>query len=195
MIVLTVAVLLTAGAGAGLALSGRGSVSAPAPVDGTGGSSGSGGVADGGTHRAPVARAIGQAVGQSLPGTVSTYYQPPGATAAETATPAQMMTTGRDAPDPFVLLEGGRYYLYTSQGDQTGDNVPLATGRSMAALGPLTDAMPTLPGWAVPGFTWAPDVRRFGDHYVLYFTSIVAGTDPSEQCIGIATGTSPAGPF
>ena len=24
--------------------------------------------------------------------------------------------------------------------------------------------------WAVPGFTWAPDVHRFGDHYVLYFT-------------------------
>ena len=55
--------------------------------------------------------------------------------------------------------------------------------------------MPTLPPWAAPGFTWAPDVQRFGDNYVLYFTSVVVGTSPAEECIGAAVGRSPLGPF
>jgi len=106
-----------------------------------------------------------------------------------------MVATGRDAPDPFVLVDHGRYWLYTSQGDQTGNNVPVQSGTTVGQWGPLGDAMPTLPGWAVPGFTWAPDVRPFGTHYVMYFTAIVAGTDPAYQCIGIAVASSPAGPF
>ncbi|HEX7460366.1 MAG TPA: glycoside hydrolase family 43 protein, partial [Acidimicrobiales bacterium] len=58
---------------------------------------------------------------------------------------------------------------------------------------PVTDALPVLPRWAAPGFTWAPDVHQFGSDYVLYFTADVI--DTGQQCIGIATSTSPVGPF
>ncbi|HEY1733285.1 MAG TPA: family 43 glycosylhydrolase, partial [Acidimicrobiales bacterium] len=139
--------------------------------------------------------ALGAATGAAVPGTRSAYYEPPVVTPAEAASPGQFVVTGRDAPDPFALADDGTDYLYTSQGDQTGNNLPVADGPSLTELGPLRDAMPDLPAWAVPGFTWAPDVHRFGDRYVLYFTSIVAGTDPADQCIGIASGSSPLGPF
>jgi Glycosyl hydrolases family 43 len=148
-----------------------------------------------GGHALSAARALGTATGAAVPGTRSAYYEPAAATATEAASPGQFVVTGRDAPDPFVLAVDGTDYLYTSQGNQTGNNIPVAAGPSLAALGPLGDAMPVLPAWAVPGFTWAPDVHRFGDHYVLYFTSIAAATDPADECIGIASGTSPLGPF
>ncbi len=140
-------------------------------------------------------RALGLATGAAVPGTRSAYYEPLPATGVEAMSPAQFVVTGRDAPDPFVLVENGTDYLYTSQGNQTGNNIPVAAGRSLTTLGPLGDAMPALPAWAVPNFTWAPDVHRFGDHYVLYFTAIVASTDPADECIGIASGPSPLGPF
>lgn len=142
--------------------------------------------------------AVGVGVGGGFAGAAvgsTAAVQPPPATPAVAAAPGQMIVTGRDAPDPFLLAVDGRYYLYTSEGDQADNHVPVQSGPTLDRLGPLGDAMPTLPGWAVPGFTWAPDVHRFGDHWVMYFTSIVAGTDPADECIGIAVGTSPAGPF
>ncbi len=53
--------------------------------------------------------------------------------------------------------------------------------------------MPSLPAWAAPPFTWAPDVHRFGSTYVLYYTAYLVMFD--EQCIGSATSSSPLGPF
>ena len=120
---------------------------------------------------------------------------PAAATPIVAAAPGQMIVTGRDAPDPFLLTTGGKYYLYTSEGNQAGNFVPVQSGTTLGQLGPLRDAMPTLPGWAVPGFTWAPDVHRFDNYYVMYFTSIVATTDPPDECIGIAVAASPTGPF
>jgi hypothetical protein len=202
---LAVAVVV-AGTGLGLVLAGgppaggrtdppaAGSRADPPPAGGRAGQRSASGKEPGGSGLTAVG-ALGTATGAAVPGTRSAYYEPPAATAAEAASPGQFVVTGRDAPDPFVLADDGTDYLYTSQGDQTGNNIPVAAGRSLTALGPLRDAMPALPAWAVPGFTWAPDVHRFGDHYVLYFTSIVVGTDPADQCIGIASGPSPLGPF
>ncbi len=59
----------------------------------------------------------------------------------------------------------------------------------------MTDALPDLPAWATPGFTWAPDVHRFGSTWELYFTAMIRGSSPATECIGSATGTSPTGPF
>jgi beta-xylosidase len=109
--------------------------------------------------------------------------------------PALVLPQGQDQGDPFVLTVGHRYYLYTSQPSFAGANVPVASGTTMGNLGPVTDALPTLPAWAQSGFTWAPDVHRFGSSYVLYFTAGVNGSNPTMQCIGDAVGTSPTGPF
>jgi GH43 family beta-xylosidase len=102
---------------------------------------------------------------------------------------------GQDQGDPFLLDVGNRYYLYSSQTSFSGANVPVASGTTMGSWGPVTDALPTLPAWAQSGFTWAPDVHRFGSSYVLYFTAGVNGSNPTMQCIGDAVGTSPTGPF
>jgi beta-xylosidase len=84
--------------------------------------------------------------------------------------------------------------LYTSH-RAGGANIPVQTGTSLTGFGPPRDALPTLPKWSVPGYTWAPDVHRFGDHYVLYFTSAFIGSEPSIECIGAAVGSAPEGPF
>src|SRR5215207_2438046 len=49
---------------------------------------------------------------------------------------------GRDAPDPFILQDGGKYVLYTTQvGLQS---VPMATSRDLVHWSESRDALPTL---------------------------------------------------
>ncbi|HEX4245158.1 MAG TPA: glycoside hydrolase family 43 protein [Acidimicrobiales bacterium] len=111
------------------------------------------------------------------------------------AAPALVLPQGQDQGDPFLLSAGNRYYLYTSQPSYSGANVPVTSGATVGDWGPVTDALPSLPGWAENGFTWAPDVHRFGSSYVLYFTAVLTESDPAMQCIGDAVGKNPAGPF
>ena len=108
--------------------------------------------------------------------------------------PGTTILSGPDAPDPFVLQAGGDTYLYTSQGD-AHQNIPLYRGNEVGHWNLVADAMPKLPAWAVPGFTWAPDVRRVVGGWMLYFTGIVKGSSPAIQCIGAASGPGPGGPF
>jgi beta-xylosidase len=93
-----------------------------------------------------------------------------------------------------LYQDGGRYYLFTSQ-DAVPANVPVRSGSVVGHWGTMTDALPDLPAWATSGVTWAPDVARFGNHYMLYFTSRLAGVTPSTMCIGDAISTAVAGPY
>ncbi|MHB1890362.1 MAG: glycoside hydrolase family 43 protein [Acidimicrobiales bacterium] len=136
---------------------------------------------------------IGSAMAASLPGVASPYYQP--APSHHPGSPARFILTGPDAPDPFMFRSGGTYYLYTSQGSLTGVNVPVWASTTVGSWGPVHDALPRLPSWAVPGFTWAPDVVKVLGGYALYFTSVVKGVSPSMECIGAAFGARPLGPF
>jgi beta-xylosidase len=115
------------------------------------------------------------------------------------AAPAIIVTPGEDAPNPFVLHDGGAYYLYASQKGLYDENLQVRSGPSLDALGPVHDAMPVLPSWVHAGFTWAPDVRRIGDHYVMWFTTGVKDSRPDAvrptQCIGVAEAPTPEGPF
>ncbi|MGI5166802.1 family 43 glycosylhydrolase [Spirillospora sp. CA-253888] len=99
-------------------------------------------------------------------------------------------------PDPAMIKVGATYYAYGT--NDPGATLPVATAPS--ATGPWKrqegDALPVLPGWATRGRTWAPEVvppREEGGRYLLYFTA--RRKDRDKQCIGVATGTSPAGPF
>ncbi|MDQ1361438.1 MAG: hypothetical protein QOJ44_1815, partial [Acidimicrobiaceae bacterium] len=117
---------------------------------------------------------------------------------ANPSAPALVLPQGQDQGDPVILDTGKRYYLYTSNysnATSTSANVPVVSGTTVGDWGPVTDALPVLPTWVESGFTWAPDIHRFGSRYVLYYTAAVVGTSPSMQCIGDATGTSPTGPF
>jgi beta-xylosidase len=98
---------------------------------------------------------------------------------------------GRDAPDPFVLADGGRYLLYSTQVGL--HNVPVATSPDLRKWSPPSDALPQLPAWAEWGRTWAPGVTRRGDRYLLYFAAHHRAS--GRQCIGVATSTTADGPF
>ena len=104
-----------------------------------------------------------------------------------------------DFPDPFVLPHRGRYLAYATNARAFAANVQMAesddlsTWRQVRDGARLHDAMPTLPGWARAGLTWAPVVEPIGGRYVLYFTAREAASE--RQCVGVATSASPLGPF
>jgi hypothetical protein len=110
--------------------------------------------------------------------------------------PGQPVAAGLDQSDPYLMVATGTYYLYTSGRPGLAPvNVPVAASTDFANWGPVTDALPTLPSWARPGYTWAPDVHRFGSTYLLYFTAMLRDVSPSTECIGVSFGTRPTGPF
>lgn len=133
-------------------------------------------------------------------------------------TAAQPVDLGRptvvDAPDPFVLVEDSRYFLFTTSAGFL--NVPVAsfsalqiTDRNDGSAGldfvptppwPTvlrTEAMPSYPGWAAPTGIWAPTVARFGERFVMFFAAKRPNPpDPANaECIGRAFSTLPQGPY
>lgn len=135
----------------------------------------------------------GTATASAYLNSVVDYYQPPATT--EPLDPARIIDLARNAPDPFIFVWHNRYFLYTSQGNLVDNNVPVQSSGTLGHFGPVKDALPVLPNWVLPGYTWAPDVARFGNSFVLYFTAVVRASSPSMECIGVATGRSPMGPF
>jgi beta-xylosidase len=98
---------------------------------------------------------------------------------------------GRDAPDPFILDDGARYLLYSTQ---VGfHNVPVAVSPDLRHWSPPSDALPQLPPWAEWGRTWAPGVTRMGGRYLLYFAAHHQAS--GLQCIGVAASATATGPF
>jgi beta-xylosidase len=98
---------------------------------------------------------------------------------------------GRDAPDPFILRDGGRYLLYSTQVGL--HNVPVASSPDLRHWSSPSDALPQLPAWAEWGRTWAPGVMRLGGRYLLYFAAHHVAS--ARQCIGVATSATATGPF
>jgi arabinan endo-1,5-alpha-L-arabinosidase len=97
-------------------------------------------------------------------------------------------------PDPDVLQVGDTWYAYATQKASPNSNVQVATSKDLKTWQLLdTDPLPQLPAWATTGRTWAPDVSKVGNGYVMYFAA--HSTDPDLQCIGVARATSPTGPF
>jgi GH43 family beta-xylosidase len=165
-------------------------------------------VVTGGGGRAPRRRAI--AVGVAFAVVLATVLaaglasiaptgSAPGASPPATPDPSSPgVPTGSDLheSDPLLYQTNGRYFLYTS-GDPGSRpiNVPVASATTFGTWTRPTEALPSLPTWATPGFTWAPDIHRFGSTYVLYFTALVKGSSPPMQCVGASTGKTPTGPF
>lgn len=151
---------------------------------------GSGPAASGGPPVVPAPSTIGRPASEppaSVPPASALVEPAPGepVPVAQPSTPRR-----RDNPDPFVLADGDRLLLYSTQGRS---NVPLRTSTDWQTWGRPVDVLPVLPGWAQPGRTWAPAVLRVGDGWVLYFTAWHA--ESGRQCIGSATAPTPEGPF
>jgi hypothetical protein len=110
--------------------------------------------------------------------------------------PGTEVPAGLDQSDPFLTVADGRYVLITSGGTGAdAAHVPLATSTDFVHWSAPVDALPVLPPWAHPGYTWAPDLHRFGATWALYFTAMLAGRTPQTECIGSAVAPSPGGPF
>lgn len=97
----------------------------------------------------------------------------------------------KDYPDPGLLIAAGAFYAFATNAN--GRNVQASVSTDLVHWRDLPDALPALPSWARPGFTWAPEVTQIGGTYVMYFTARHAPS--GRQCIGAATAASPAGPY
>lgn len=99
-----------------------------------------------------------------------------------------------DAPDPTVLRDDdGVYYLYSTE---YGHKLPIYRSEDLVNWVPVGSAF-TKEGWPkmVPGGgVWAPEIRKIGDTYYLYYSKSKWGGE-WECGIGVATAKSPTGPF
>lgn len=104
-----------------------------------------------------------------------------------------------DFPDPgFLRSSNGRYYLYaTGQGFRVSSSTSPSSGFSTPQ-----NSMTTVPDWVTDApsngkHLWAPHVfevaKDGAPYYVMYFTGHDRTTH--NDCIGLATSKSPAGPF
>lgn len=129
----------------------------------------------------------------ALPAGIGAAAGPPGGgprPASEEVLVAVEPLEGADAPDPFVAVDGQRAWLFTT--NTPVGNVPAWRWSGDRVVG--SDALPRLPGWAVPGNTWAPAVTRAGGRWVMAFTARRSGT-PGRQCIGLAAAATVGGPY
>lgn len=96
-----------------------------------------------------------------------------------------------DFPDPDVMPVGSTYYAYAT--NSVGGNVQIIESSDLTHWTAVGTALPQLPSWANPDYTWAPSVAFIGGVYDLYYA--VDPIDSTTECISVATSTSPAGPF
>ena len=102
-------------------------------------------------------------------------------------------------PDPFILPNGAEFLAYATNAERGQANVQMARSSNLIDWEPvrsgaeLHDAMPDLPPWAREGWTWAPEVLRHGNGYLLYFTAKERRS--GLQCVGVAQSANPRGPF
>lgn len=102
-------------------------------------------------------------------------------------------------PDPFILPHGDEFLAYATNAERGGANVQMARSTNLVDWafvrdgGRAHDAMPDLPPWAREGWTWAPEVIRHQDRYLIYFTAKERRS--GLQCTGVAEASDPRGPF
>lgn len=103
-----------------------------------------------------------------------------------------------DAPDPNVRWDGSQYVLQTTNSNY--GNVPTWTSPDLGNWTFAGDALPQLPAWAQPGWTWAPtSIRRSDGKWFLFFSAAVRGRATANgeplKCIGVASAATAVGPY
>lgn len=133
----------------------------------------------------------------SLPGCAATPEKPSTSTAPPPSVTApspafENPIWDENFPDPMIYRAGATYWAVATNGN--GSNVQTLYSRDLTQWEQGSDALPHLPRWTTPGRVWAPEVAVVAKNsYVLYYTSMV--TDSGVQCIGVAVGAQPQGPF
>ena len=159
------------------------------------------------TARAALAAAVALALLPAAASAATTYRNPlpiagPGGQPVETFA------------DPAVIETPGGYHAYATSDPLSGRDrdaagalrmrrIPFARSKDLVNWTYAGEALAGPPPWAAPGsMTWAPDVRRHGGRYILYFTVIDSSDAVSgepgctfDPAIGAAVSDSPDGPF
>lgn len=91
-------------------------------------------------------------------------------------------------------------YMYSS-GYGGSVPIPMRTFKKMGHWSRIYNVMPNPPPWVdTTSPVWAPDVRKIGNNYIMWFNA-VSRYEPSgdiqikPRCLGWAESTSPFGPF
>lgn len=75
-------------------------------------------------------------------------------------------------PDPQILPDGDAWVAIATNGN--GMNVQTLTSDDLVTWTQGADALPQLPAWTTKGKVWAPEAHRFGDRWVMYYTTRTA---------------------
>lgn len=102
---------------------------------------------------------------------------------------------------PLVVPTRHVNYLYGSGfGGQV--NIPMWTFTKIGHWSKVYNPLPKIPSWAVPNEpVWSPDVRKVGATWVMWFSAFTRRQprwdkqNPPPRCLGLATSSSPFGPF
>jgi beta-xylosidase len=119
------------------------------------------------------------------------------ASAAPAQAPLHVPVLRENFPDPFVVEHDGEYIGYATN---QGLNLPMVISRDLVSWQPVTgpdgkrkDGMPVLASWVESGRTWAPEILRIGDRWLLYYTA--RDRRKNMQCVGVAIADDPKGPY
>ena len=99
----------------------------------------------------------------------------------------------QNAPDPTLIRDdNGMFYLYATESNKS---VPIYRSTDLVKWIRLGSAFTTAgrPNF-VDGNVWAPDIKKVGDKYHLYFSMSKWGGE-WEAGIGVAVADTPRGPF
>ncbi|MBW8731764.1 MAG: family 43 glycosylhydrolase [Terrabacter sp.] len=128
-------------------------------------------------------------------GTPTSLSTNPGGTVTTPATQAAPAATNpvwpNNFPDPQILPDGDGWVAIATNGN--GMNVQTLVSDDLTTWTQGSDALPELASWTTPGKVWAPEAHRFGDQWVMYYTTMAP--DPALQCIGLAVADDPKGPY
>jgi beta-xylosidase len=113
------------------------------------------------------------------------------ATATATTNTFSAPVYAGDFPDPSVLLSKGTYWAYAT--GSAGRNLQVMSSTDLHTWTAPIDPLPTLPGWASKGMTWAPGVLHHAGRFIMYYT--VHDSSLGVQCISVATSVTASGPF
>ena len=97
-------------------------------------------------------------------------------------------------PDPSILYDGDTWYAFATNNGV--HNVQVASSPSIS--GPWTilaqDLLPITGIWSNGANVWAPDIRKVGPKYVLYYTAEDASST-AQHCVGTATSDTILGTY
>lgn len=77
---------------------------------------------------------------------------------AEAALPVHAPALNQNFPDPDIVKVGSYYYAYATQNAGDANTIQRARSTDLLSWTKQSDTALSLPRWAKPGDTWAPEV-------------------------------------